>query len=150
MTGAARAAALTTAVLAAVGLAGCAGDVQQHEPVRSAQQVEADIEAQIPASVAGRSAGAADLQLVLAALKQQPHRRNICAVLAVVEQESTYRADPPVPQLGKIAREELLRRAPAAGVPELAVSLALKLDSPDGRSWDQRLETVRTEGGRRG
>ena len=127
-------------------LAGCAGDVQQQAPVRTAQQIEADIEARIPSSVPGRAAWAADLQLVLAALKQPAVPRNICAVLAVVEQESTYRADPPVPNLGKIAHEEIYRRASAAGVPEMAVGLALKLDSPDGRSWDQRLDAVRTEG----
>ena len=127
-------------------LGGCAGDVAQREPVRTAQQIEADIEARIPAGTPGRAAWASDLQLVLAALKIEPNRRHICAVLAVVEQESTYRADPPVPQLGKIAREEMMRRAEAAGVPDLAVNLALKLDSPDGRSWDQRLEAVRTEG----
>lgn len=114
--------------------------------MRTAQQIEADIEKRIPTTVAGRAAWASDLQLVLAALKQPASPRNICAVLAVVEQESGYKADPPVPQLGRIAREEMLRRAAAAGVPELAVNLALKLDSPDGRSWDQRLDAVRTEG----
>jgi hypothetical protein len=50
-----------------------------------------------------------------------------------------------VPNLPKTAREEILRRADRAGVPELAVKLALQVRSPDGRSYDERLDAVRTE-----
>jgi hypothetical protein len=95
--------------------------------------------------VTQRAAWAVDLQLVFAALKIEPTRANVCAVLAVTEQESTFNPDPPVPNLGKVAREEILRRADRAGVPELAVNLALQLRSPDGRTWDERLAAVRTE-----
>jgi hypothetical protein len=70
----------------------------------------------------------------------------VCAVLAITEQESTFNPDPPVPNLAKIARDEILRRADDLGVPELAVNLALKLRSPDGRSYDDRLRAVKTEG----
>ncbi len=126
-------------------LAGCAGDATTRAPARSPESIQADIQALIPSTVAQRAAWAVDLQLVFAALKLDPSRSNVCAVLAVTEQESTFSADPPVPNLAKVAREEIVRRAESMGVPELAVNLALRLRSPDGRSYDERLDAVKTE-----
>jgi Protein of unknown function (DUF1615) len=126
-------------------LAGCAGDSPSRVPMRTPESIQADIQALIPSTVAQRAAWAVDLQLVFAALKLDPSPVNVCAVLAVTEQESTFNADPPVPNLARVAREEILRRAERAGVPELAVSLALQLRSPDGRSYDERLGAVKTE-----
>lgn len=131
-------------VLATAVVAACAGD-SQRKPTRTPESIQAEIQSLIPSSVSQRAAWAVDLQLVFAALKIEPSRANVCAVLAVTEQESTFNPDPPVPNLGKVARAEILRRADAAGVPELAVNLALQLRSPDGRTWDERLAAVRTE-----
>jgi hypothetical protein len=128
-----------------LALAACAGDAPRQPPQRSPERIQADIEALIPARVPQRSAWAVDLQLVFAGLKLEPSTRNVCAVLAVTEQETGYNPDPAVPQLARIAREEILRRAEGLGVPELAVNLALKLKSPDGRSYDERLDAVKTE-----
>jgi len=126
-------------------LAGCAGDTLQRPPPRSTEAIEAEIAALMPATLANRAAWASDLQLVLAALKIEPSDANVCAVLAVTEQESTFRADPAVPNLAKISRDEIFKRADDAGVPALAVRLALQLNSPDGRSWDDRIDAVKTE-----
>lgn len=139
-----RAGALLAAVLAA-GLAGCATDSAVQPSARSPEQVQADIEALIPPRVPQRAAWAVDLQLVFAALQLEPSTSHVCAVLAIAEQESGYNPDPPVPGLARIAREEILRRADSLGVPELAVTLALKLPSGDGRSFDERLQAVKTE-----
>jgi hypothetical protein len=133
---------LTTA---AAVLAGCAGDNSTRPSPRTPESIQAEIQALIPSTVAQRAAWAVDLQLVFAALKIDPSRSNVCAVLAVTEQESTFSADPAVPNLPKLAREETLRRAERLGVPELAVKLALQLRSPDGRSYDERLAAVKTE-----
>jgi Protein of unknown function (DUF1615) len=129
----------------ALGLVACAGDAPRQPPQRTPERIQADIEALIPVRVAQRAAWAVDLQLVFAGLKLEPSTPNVCAVLAVTEQESTFNPDPPVPNLARIAREEILRRADGLGVPELAVNLALKLQSPDGRSYDDRLKAVKTE-----
>jgi hypothetical protein len=131
--------------LACALLAACAGDSTPRAPQRSPESIQADIQALMPTGVTQRAAWAVDLQLVFAALKIEPSKTNVCAVLAVIEQESSFNADPPVPNLGKVSREEILRRADRAGVPELAVNLALALRSPDGRTWDERLAAVRTE-----
>ncbi len=129
----------------ALALVGCAGDPQPATPAPTPESIQAQIQSLIPATVAQRAAWAVDLQLVFAALRIEPTRANVCAVLAVTEQESGYNPDPPVPNLGKVAREEILRRAERAGVPEVAVTLALQLRSRDGRTWDERLAAVRTE-----
>ena len=126
-------------------MAGCAGDSTTRPSPRTPESIQADIQALIPATVAQRAAWAVDLQLVFAALKIDPSRSNVCAVIAVTEQESTFSADPAVPGLPKIAREEIVRRADRMGVPELAVNLALQMRSPDGRSYDERLNAVKTE-----
>jgi hypothetical protein len=80
-----------------------------------------------------------------AALGLEPSRENLCAALAVTEQESTFRADPPVANLPKIAWEEIDRRAERLGIPRLLVRAALKLASPTGRSYEDRIDAVRTE-----
>ena len=125
-----------------LALLGCAADAPSP---RTPESIQADIQALIPARVPQRAAWAVDLQLVFAGLKLDPSTENVCAVLAVTEQESTYNPDPPVPNLAKIAREEILRRAGELGVPELAVNLALKIRSRDGRTYDERLSAVKTE-----
>ncbi|RVT52428.1 DUF1615 domain-containing protein [Rubrivivax albus] len=135
--------ALTCALLLTL-LAGCAVEGPS-APQRSAEAIQADIEALLPPRVPQRAAWAVDLQLVFAGLKLAPTTENVCAVLAVTEQESTFNPDPPVPNLGRIAREEIVRRAGRLGVPEVAVTLALQLRSPDGRSYADRLAAVKTE-----
>lgn len=50
----------------------------------------------MPASVPDRSGWAVDIHAALSALEVEPGVQNVCAVLAVTEQESGYRADPPV------------------------------------------------------
>jgi hypothetical protein len=133
-------------VVATVGvLAGCAGDSTPRAPARTPESIQADIQALMPSSVGQRAAWAVDLQLVFAALRLDPSPSNVCAVLAVTEQESTFSADPAVPNLPKVARAEIVRRAERLGVPELAVNLALQIRSPDGRSYGERLDAVRTE-----
>jgi hypothetical protein len=132
------------AAAAVFGLIGCAGDAAR-QPQRTPERIQSDIQALIPARVAQRAAWAVDLQLVFAGLKLDPSTQNVCAVLAVTEQESTFDPDPPVPNLAKVAREEILRRADDLGIPEFAVTLALKVRSADGRSYDDRLKAVKTE-----
>lgn len=127
-----------------VWVAGCAIEGPP-APQRSAEAIQADIEALLPPTLAQRAAWAVDLQLVFAGLELPPTPENVCAVLAVTEQESSFKTDPPVPNLGRIAREEIVRRAGRLGVPELAVTLALQWASPDGRSYADRLAAARTE-----
>lgn len=124
-------------------LAGCASDERAREP--SPAEVRAQIARLMPAGTPDRTEWAADIYTAFAALEIAPTPANICAVLAVTEQESGFRADPTVPGLARIAREEIDRRAEGIGVPGLAVRVALQLPSPDGRRYSERIEAVSSE-----
>jgi hypothetical protein len=65
--------------------------------------------------------------------------------VAVTDQESNFRADPAVPGLSGIAWKEIDKQAERAGVPKLAVRAALLLSSPNGQSYMERLDNVKTE-----
>lgn len=135
--------------LAALGVAtlvGCASEVRLPEPSppRPAE-VRATIANLLPAGMSDRAGWAVDIYAAFATLEITPNLSNICAVLAVTEQESTFRADPPVANLARIAWDEIDRRAERLGVPKLAVRVALQLSSSNGRSYSERLDAVKTE-----
>ncbi len=114
-------------------------------PPARPEAVRARIAGLLPQSVADRPGWAVDIHAAFDALRIEPSLGNVCAVLAVTEQESSYRADPAVPGLGRIAREELDRRAERAGVPQVLVGAALALRSPDRRTWSERIDAARSE-----
>ena len=132
------------ALLALAWLTGCASAPSAPDAPTPAQ-VRADIERRIPAATGDRPGWAADIQASFAAQRIAPTPENICAVLAVIEQESDYKADPAVANLPAVARGEIDRRAAALHVPKFMVDAALKLESTDGRSYGARLARVRTE-----
>jgi len=130
------------ALLAAIGwLGGCAAP---NEP-RSPADVRAQIVRLLPADTADREGWAADIQVAFAALEIEPDTQNLCATLAVTEQESSFTADPVVPGLAKIARGEIDRRAKRLKLPQFIVRAALHVTSANGQRYDERLAAVRTE-----
>ncbi|PWB33213.1 DUF1615 domain-containing protein [Pseudomonas sp. SDI] len=124
-------------------LAGCVGQRAPEQP--SAEQVRAQLLRLLPAAATDREGWAQDIQTAFTAQKLDPSRSNLCAVLAVTEQESTFQADPQVPGLGRIAREEIDRRAASVHVPQLLVKAALQAPSPNGQTYEQRLSAARSE-----
>lgn len=128
----------------AVLLAACTSpEPRQREPTPA--ETRALLQRLMPAMLKDRAGWAADVQAAFTALQLPPTTANLCATLAVIEQESGYREDPPVPGLGKIARGEIERRAGRYGVPKLAVAAALRIEAPDGEAYGEKLERVRTE-----
>ena len=133
-----------TLAAAALLLAGCSSQRSQ-PPAPKPAEVRAQIVRLLPASTVDRPGWATDIYAAFAALNISPDQSNLCAVLAVTEQESTFVVDPPVPGLGKIARAEIDRRAAKVHVPAFLVSAALKLPSSNGKSYSDRLSAARTE-----
>lgn len=99
----------------------------------------------IPARVPDRNGWAEDIHAAMAALQIEPSGQNVCAVLAITEQESDFRVDPSVPGLPRIARLEIEKRREQAGIPKFMVEAALKLASSDGRTYSERLDAATTE-----
>lgn len=127
-------------VVATVALAGCSAP-----PPPSPAEVRARITRLLPATLIDRRGWAADIHAAFAAQEIRPVTPNLCAVLAVIEQETGYDHDPVVPGLAKIALAEIDRRAERIGVPPFVVRAALAFESPDGTPYGQRIATVRTE-----
>jgi hypothetical protein len=103
------------------------------------------IERALPRDITDRRGWVNDLYGAFAALGLTPTRENVCAVVAVTAQESGFQVDPVVPDLGHIAWREIDRRAEHAGIPAGVVHEVLKLDSPTGQSYGDRIEHARTE-----
>ena len=133
------------AVLASL-LAGCASPGRVAEPDGMGPTEARELVVRLlPSGTADRAGWAADVYAALATLELPATPQNLCAVLAVTDQESGFRADPAVPGLAAIAWKEIDRRAEDAGVPKVAVRAALALPSPDGRSYAERIDAVKTE-----
>jgi uncharacterized protein YceK len=136
---------MTLLLTIALLLGGCASQRTQEAPPRSPAQVRAEIVRLMPAGASDREGWATDIYAAFAAQHIAPTASNLCAVLAVAEQESGFKVDPVVPGLAKIARREIDRRAAAKHVPGFVVDAALWLKSPDGRRYSERLAAARTE-----
>ncbi|WP_395683639.1 DUF1615 domain-containing protein [Dokdonella sp.] len=133
-----------TLLAAAAFLGGCAAPSQSMRE-RTPAEVRAQIVRLLPPQTVDREGWAADIQIALATLDIEPATRNLCATLAVAAQESNFASDPAVPGLGRIAREEIDRRAAAHHVPQFVVRTALALSSSSGPSYADRIASVRTE-----
>ncbi len=127
--------------LLAVVLAGCAVP----GPQAPASDSRALIAGYIPASVPDKEGWAADIYTPMAILEIPMTAENICAVVAITEQESGFHADPVIPNLPAIARAEIERRRAKLGIPEVVVDGALALKSSNGKTYRQRLDHARTE-----
>ena len=112
---------------------------------RTPEDVRAELLRKLPATLDDRAGWARDIQAALHAMDIEPSSSNLCAVMAVVEQESGYKADPTVPGLSKIARTEIQRRADRLHLPDFVVAAALGVRSPDGRTYGARIDALRTE-----
>jgi Protein of unknown function (DUF1615) len=129
-----------------IALAGCANSPTEDTgtPLTPAE-ARAMITKAIPAAANDRTGWAADIYAAFASLDIPVTPERACAVIAVIEQESSFQADPAVPGLPQIAWREIESRAEAAHVPMLLVRGALQINSPNGRSYAERIDTVKTE-----
>ncbi len=136
---------LAAAVVTCLGLLfGCAGTPPK--PVGpTPAQAKATIARLLPAGVTDRTGWSTDIYAAFAVQEIDPSVENICATVAILEQESGFEVDPVVPNLPKTAWAEIDRRAEHAGVPALVVHAALQIHSSDGRSYAERIDGVRTE-----
>ena len=132
------------AFLALLGalLAGCAGPGR---PGISIEEGRARVAAKLPAALPERAQWAADIHAAMEALKIELSEGNICAVVAVTEQESGFKVDPPVPGLAAAAWKEIEIQRERAGIPNLVLQAALALPSTSGRSYRERIDAATTE-----
>ncbi|MBP7582115.1 MAG: DUF1615 domain-containing protein [Vogesella sp.] len=99
----------------------------------------------LPDYVKPRSGWRDDLVSAFSALQIPHSAENYCAVIAVIEQESTFQADPVVPGLAKIVWDKIGDKAGNYYVPLPVVKTALLKKSPNGQSYKERIDNLRTE-----
>lgn len=99
----------------------------------------------LPPGVKQPDSWAQDLQAVYKALGIPSAASTYCATIAVVQQESSFNAQPVVPGLAKIVRNELNGRASRFLIPDALLNKALDRESPTGRTYNQRIDSLRTE-----
>lgn len=130
-------------------LAGCAGiDERPATPgarPMTAAETRALIVRLLPPRIADRPGWAADLHAAFGASGIATTVENLCAAVAIIEQESSFRADPSVPNLAKIAWAEIERQRERTGVPRIVLDAALSLESKTGITYRERIDAVKTE-----
>jgi hypothetical protein len=108
-------------------------------------EVRAVISRALPIGITDRAGWTADIAGGFTKLGLPPTRENVCAVVAVIEQESGFQVDPVIPNLGRIALQTIDERATRAGLPLVLVHAALGLKSSDGRTYRARVRAAKTE-----
>jgi hypothetical protein len=131
-----------------LALAGCASGrpgPSAGGPALSPAQARQMIDESIPQGVSDRSGWVTDIYDGFTVQGLEPSHRNVCAVVAVIEQESNFHVNPAVPGLGPAAWKEIDGRAARAGVPRFLVHAAMELKSPTGRTYSERIDAAKTE-----
>jgi hypothetical protein len=99
----------------------------------------------IPARVSDASGWSADITNALGVLRLPMSPENLCSVLAIIEQESSFSADPAVPNLPRIVMNEIEARRTRYSVPQFIVDKGLARKSRDGHSYAERINVLHTE-----
>lgn len=99
----------------------------------------------LPTYVKPRSGWRDDIVNAIGALQLPPTAENFCAVIAVIEQESTFQADPVVPGLPAIVWNKIEEKVAGYHIPLPLVKAALLKPSPTGESYKSRIDSLRTE-----
>jgi hypothetical protein len=103
------------------------------------------IDRTLPARIPDRNGWTDDIYAAFQQLDLEASPQNSCAVSAIIAQESGFQTNPVVPGLGTMASREIDRRAEHTLIPLAVVHGVLAWQSPNGRSWAERIEAARTE-----
>ncbi len=126
-------------------LAGCSSQPAHQLPERRPADVKAQINRLLPATIGDRQGWTNAIFATFNGQHLDPSVSSLCAVIAVTDQESSFNAEANVPGLPKIAWGEIDRRAGTLHIPSFVVRTALKITSPNGKSYTERLDSVRSE-----
>jgi hypothetical protein len=107
----------------------------------------AQVGAAFPEGVGDPGGWAKDLLAAFADAELAPDATRVCGVVAVLQQESGFQADPPVANLGPLVRARLKEEAERFGpLGPAAMERLLEDRAPgDKRTFEQRLRRLRTE-----
>lgn len=128
-------------------LAGCQSSTEETDSKQHKILDTKHIFKLIPAATTNRMAWANDVHTIMDDLKIDRNLTNTCSIVAVVDQESNFIADPQVPNLGKKSIKEMNERLEKKLGKKMAGyfnDMLAKSPSPDD-SFLMQLEQVKTE-----
>lgn len=134
-------------VLSALTLAACQSQNEEIESQRHRILDTKHIFKLIPSATTNRMAWANDIHTIMDELNIERNLSDTCAIIAVVDQESNFVADPQVPNLGKKSLKEMNERLEKKLGKTMAGyfnDMLKKSPSPD-HSFLKQLEQVKTE-----
>ncbi|WP_130834472.1 DUF1615 domain-containing protein [[Erwinia] mediterraneensis] len=131
--------------IAGLLLAGCSTKKAPEVPERQPAEVKTQLRQLLPAKVSQRSAWTNDIYTAFQTQNLDASVSNLCAVIAVTDQESNFSAEASVAGLPDIAWKEINRRAARLHIPAFLVRTALMIPSSTGESYAARLDKVRSE-----
>jgi hypothetical protein len=108
----------------------------------------AQVRAAFPEGVGDPAGWAKDLLAAFSEAGLVPDATRVCGAVAVLQQESGFQADPPVPNLGALVRSRLKEESERYGGPlgPAAMERLLQDRAPgDRRTFDERIRRLRTE-----
>lgn len=117
----------------------------QPPPAIAESQGRALLDRLLPPGIPDRKGWTNDIMGAFSHLKIPYTPQFFCAVLAVAEQESGFSPDPVVPNLSKIVWGEIEQRRQKYLIPQFVVDAAMSKTSPDGRTFKQRVDALRTK-----
>lgn len=98
----------------------------------------------LPASVRDKAGWSQEIVGAFTGL-HLPYRADLlCAAMAMIEQESTWQADPVVPGLGEMVWKKIAEKAGGV-IPVAALKVAFLKPSATGESYTSRIDRLRTE-----
>lgn len=112
----------------------------------AAQEMVSLIAKLVPDHVSDKPGWSKDIYSAFTALNIKTSKTNICAAIAIIDQESSFSSNPKVHNLPAIAFQEIERRRIKVGIPNWVVQKSLDLKSSDGRTYRRRIQMARTEG----
>ncbi|TDR73883.1 uncharacterized protein DUF1615 [Paludibacterium purpuratum] len=99
----------------------------------------------LPRGISARKAWADNILASFSQLKIPYAPQYFCAVLAVAEQESGFNPDPEVPNLSAIVWQQIDEHRKKYMIPQFVIDAAMLKKSPDGRSYKERVNALRTK-----
>ncbi len=106
---------------------------------------EAAVATLLPGGVHDPKGWSRDIMTAFTALQIPTTKENLCAAIAVIAQESSFQAEPVVAGLPRIIQAELERRRDQFHVPNAVMDAALTVKSPNGQTYRERIQKLRTE-----
>ncbi|WP_287881684.1 DUF1615 family protein [Aquitalea sp.] len=99
----------------------------------------------LPRGIPARREWHGDIMTAFSHLKIPYAPQYFCAVLAVAEQESGFNPDPVVPNLSRIVWGQIEERRQKYFIPALVVDAAMLKKSPNGQTYKERVNALRTK-----